>query len=106
MNGYQIADLALKNGIAPERAFHYMGVDHFLTTQQTANHRFAGVKKLGALGILKSTYGLPFFNQDPAGSSNNALSGLGIVTRTDYGFEFCGSTSYYKELWIDINTTT
>jgi len=109
-NGYNLADLALKNGIPEEKAFKLFGCYHYMTTKQTAQHRFAGVRKLGTIGILRSTYGVPYFNQDPPGPLNtatalNALSGLGIVTRVDYGFEFCGSTSYYKEFFIDINAS-
>ena len=108
-NGFTLADLALKNGIPEEKAFKYFGSYHYMTTQQTANHRFAGVRKLGTIGLLRSTWGVPYFNPDPAGPSSGAgtqsLSGLGIVTRADYGFEFCGTSSYYKEFWMDINTT-
>ncbi len=108
-NGFTLADLALKNGIPEEKAFKYFGSYHYMTTQQTANHRFAGVRKLGTIGLLRATWGVPYFNPDPSGVASgggtNSLSGLGIVTRADYGFEFCGSTSYYKEFYIDINTT-
>jgi hypothetical protein len=99
-NGFTLADLALKNGIPVERAFNYMGADHYLTTQPTAYHRFAGIKKMGTIGILRSTYGQPVFIDDPGN-----ISGLGIVTRIDYGWDFQSSTTYYKEFMIDMNTT-
>ena len=85
MNGFSEADMALKNGITD--AFRYMGAEHYLSTNHTANHLFAGVKKTGKdIGILRGTYGKVKFIEDPAGSSNNNLSGLGIVSRVDYGF--------------------
>lgn len=97
-NGFTEADIALKNGIPVQRAFRYMGVDHYLSTQHTANHVFAGIKKLGTIGILRGTFGKVKFVEDPGN-----VSGLGIVTRVDYGFDFCASTSYYKEFFIDLN---
>ena len=86
-NGFSEADVALKNGISD--AFSYMGADHYLSNDHTANHLFAGVKKVGkTLGILRGTYGKVKFIEDPAGSTNNNLSGLGIHSRIDYGFSF------------------
>lgn len=106
-NGFNTADMALKSGLPVQKAFHYMGVDHYLSTSHTANHVFAGIKKLGALGILRGTFGRTKFLEDPAGpsdgNSTNALSGVGIVTRLDYGFDWHATTSYYKEFWVDVN---
>jgi len=108
-NGFTEADIALKNGIPVQKAFRYMGVDHYLSTSHTANHVFAGIKKLGIIGILRHTFGKTKFIEDPAGpsdgASTNALSGLGVVTRVDYGFDWCGTTNYYKEFWIDLNVS-
>ena len=97
-NGFTEADISLKNGIPVAKAFRYMGVDHYLSTQHTANHLFAGIKRLGTIGILRGTYGQAKFIEDPA-----KLSGLGIVSRVDYGFDFHSTTSYYKEFFMDIN---
>lgn len=106
-NGYDTADLALKNGIPAEKAFHYMGVDHYMSNSHTAGHVFAGIKKIGILGILRGTFGKAKFIEDPApavsGSAGNAMSGLGIVSRVDYGFDWCGTTSYYKEFFMNVN---
>lgn len=83
-----------------------MGVDHYLSTQHTANHVFAGIKGMFNLGILRTTFGKAKFIEDPAGpsdgSSTNALSGLGIVSRVDYGWN---QPAYYKEFSIDINVS-
>jgi hypothetical protein len=95
-NGFSEADVALKNGIPV--GMRYMGVEHYLSTQHTAGHLFAGIKKIGDLGILRGTYGKAKFIEDP-----NATSGLGIISRVDYGWEFCGTSSYYKEFLIDVN---
>lgn len=89
-NGFTEADIALKNGIPVQRAFRYMGVDHYLSTSHTANHVIAGIKKSAEIGILRSTYGRVKFLEDPAISVTTAPqgSGLGIVSRVDYGFNF------------------
>ena len=97
-NGYSEADMALKSGIPVQKGFYYGGVSHYLTTLQTANHRFAGIKKMGKLGILAATNGVAKFIEDPA-----KVSGLGIVSRNDHGFNW---TSYYIQFNIDVNTST
>lgn len=101
-NGFTEADIALKNGIPVQKAFRYMGVDHYLSTSHTANHVFAGIKGLGEIGILRSTFGKAKFIEDPASglSAYGPLSGLGITTRVDYGFNWC---TYYSEFYMDIN---
>ena len=100
-NGYTEADLALKNGIPVQKGFYYGGATHYLSNSHTANHLFGGVKRIGNLGILRSTFGKAKFIEDPA-----KLSGLGIVSRVDYGFSFptggpSGQT--YKGIIHDIN---
>jgi hypothetical protein len=92
-NGFSEADVALKNGIPV--GMRYMGCDHYLSTLHTANHLFAGVKKVGELGILRSTYGRTKFLEDPPISvtTNAPASGLGIVSRVDYGFKFSGTAN-------------
>ena len=94
-NGYTEADIALKNGIPVAKAFHYMGVDHYLSTQHTANHLFAGIKGMFEIGILRSTYGKAKFIEDPG-----SVSGLGIVSRVDYGWN---QASYYIQFSMDVN---
>ena len=92
-NGFSEADVALKNGIPV--GMKYMGVEHYLSTQHTANHLFAGIKGIGECGILRGTYGRVKFIEDP-----NLQSGLGIVSRVDYGWNF---PTYTKEFVMDIN---
>ena len=94
-NGYLIADNALKSGIAVPKGFHYMGVDHYLSTQHTANHVFAGIKGMAELGILRGTFGKVKFLEDPG-----QLSGLGVVSRLDYGFNH---PAQLAEFFMDIN---
>ena len=76
-NGFNSADHALMGGAVPGVSF--MGFDHYISNDHTANHVFAGVKKTYALGILRSTYGQIVIIQDPA-----KVSGIGIVSRVDW----------------------
>lgn len=105
-NGFTEADIALKNGIPVQKGFYYGGVTHYLSNSHTANHVFAGIKGMGELGILSGTYGQVKFLDDPAGpadgGSANALSGMGIVSRVDFGFNW---PSYYAEYFMDVNVT-
>jgi len=96
-NGFSEADVALKNGVPV--GMRYMGVDHYLTNDNAANHLFAGVKKMHDLGILRSTYGKVKFLEDPA-TADGALSGLGIVSRVDIGFQISTPNSTLSQ---DIN---
>ena len=99
-NGFSEADVALKNGIPI--GMRYMGVNHYLSNSHTANHLFAGVQAAGELGILRSTFGKVKFLEDPAISVSTApsASGLGIVSRVDYGFLWPTS---WADMVIDIN---
>lgn len=94
-NGFTEADISLKNGIPVQKAFRYMGVDHYLSNSHTANHVIAGIKKSAEIGILRGTYGKAKFIEDPGN-----VSGLGIVTRVDYGFNF---PAQLAEFTMDIN---
>ena len=104
-SGFTEADIALKNGIPVQKAFRYMGIDHYLSTQHTANHLYAGIKGMGELGILRGTFGRVKFIEDPPASVTTAApkSGLGIVSRLDYGFNW---PTYYKEFYMDINVAS
>jgi len=101
-NGFTEADIALKNGIPVQKAFRYMGVDHYLSNSHTAGHVFAGIKKCGELGILRGTFGKVKFLEDPPASVTTAApkSGLGIVSRVDYGFNW---PAQLAEFFMDIN---
>lgn len=94
MNGFTEADIALKNGIPVQKAFRYMGVDHYLSTQHTTGHLFAGIKGSFEIGILRGTYGKAKFIEDPLN-----VSGLGVVTRIDYGWN---QPAYYIQFAMDV----
>lgn len=94
-NGFTEADLALKNGVPVQKGFYYGGVTHYLSNDHTANHVFAGIKRMGKLGILSGTFGAVKFIEDPA-----KTSGLGIVSRIDYGFNW---PTYLGQFFMDVN---
>ncbi len=97
-NGFTEADIALKNGVPVQKAFRYMGVDHYLSNSHTANHVFAGIKNQGEIGILTGTFGKAKFIEDPA-----KMSGLGIVSRVDFGLNWPAQLS---EFFMDINVAS
>ncbi len=82
-NGFNMADNALKEG--GSIGVDYMGLTHYVSTSHTANHVFAGVKKVMKLGILKATYGKTYVTEDPAGASGGNISGISVNSRLDYG---------------------
>lgn len=83
-NGFQEADKALKNGTV--EGLHYLGVDHFWSNEHTANHVFAGVKKIQRLGILRGTFGRAHTIQFPGSDANASfLSGVSYYSRVDIG---------------------
>ena len=103
--GFSTADVALKNGVPS--SFLYLGMNHYLSTNHTANHLFAGVRKVGKdIGLLRGTWGKVKFLENPAGT-NGDLSGLGIVSRLDYGFAFPSDATpadqRVQEMGIDVN---
>ena len=82
-NGFNLADIALKEGTI--EGFKYMGVEHYWSNDHTANHLFAGVKKTQKLGVLRSLYGKMMTQDFPAGSSGGILSGTLFYSRVDIG---------------------
>lgn len=92
-NGFNLADTALKNGL--KSGYHFMGVDHYVSNSHTSGHLMAGVKKIEQVGILKSTYGQVVITQDP-----NLQSGIGIVSRIDYGLNV---PTAHAKLLFDVN---
>jgi len=82
-NGFATADKALKEGTV--EGLHYLGVDHFWSNDHTANHVFAGVKKIERLGILRGTYGMAKTIEFPAADSNTFFSGKAFYSRIDIG---------------------
>ena len=94
-NGFNTADAALKNGLDSAGGYYYMGAYHYQSNDYTAGHVFAGVKKIGKLGILRSTYGKTVVTEDP-----NLQSGFGIVSRIDIGTLF---PTKHVTLVLDLN---
>lgn len=82
-NGFQTADMALKEGTV--EGLRYMGVDHYWSNDHTSGHVFAGVKKIQRLGILRGTYGRAHVIDFPAGDTNTYLSGQSFYSRVDIG---------------------
>ena len=84
MNGFTSADEALRNGT--DFGLKYFGAQHYWSNDHTANHLFAGVKRIERIGILKATYGRAHTIDFPAsaGATNN-LSGVAAYSRIDYG---------------------
>ena len=84
--GFTYADEALQNGGKGQLGKETMGLFHYVSTQGTAGHVFAGVRKVQKFGILASTYGKVYKQDNPASSTAGSLSGTQIHTRLDYGF--------------------
>lgn len=82
-NGFVTADQALKEGTV--EGLRYLGVDHYWSNDHTANHVFAGVKKIQRLGILQGTYGRAHTIEFPAADSNTFFSGVAFYSRVDIG---------------------
>jgi len=83
-NGFNLADIALKNGI--DEGYHYMGVDHLTSNSHTSGHLFGGIKGLMHLGILKDTYGQVVYDSEPA-TVSGVLSAIAVISRIDWEFK-------------------
>lgn len=85
--GFTFADMALKDGImsADSVGKYAFGAWHYVSESHTANHVFAGVRKIQQIGLLKSTFGRIYFNPN-AVNADGPLSGVNWETRLDYGF--------------------
>ena len=85
--GFTFADMALKDGIMDSdgQGKYAFGAYNYVSESHTANHVFAGVRKIQQLGLLKSTYGKIFYNPN-AISADGPLSGESHEARLDYGF--------------------
>lgn len=97
-NGFTTADKGLKEGTV--EGLHYLGVDHYWSNDHTANHLFAGVKKVERLGILRGTYGRAHTIEFPAGDTNTYLSGKSYYSRVDIGHL---TPTAHEGLVFDIN---
>lgn len=83
--GYAFADEALRDGGKGRLGKEAMGLYHYVSTQHTALHVFAGVRKAQKFGILSKTYGKVYKQDNPSSSTAGSLSGTQIHTRLDYG---------------------
>ena len=90
-NGFTSADSALKEGTV--EGLRYMGADHYWSNGHTANHVFAGVKKVERIGIMKGTYGRAHTIDFPAGDTNTYMSGKSFYSRIDIGHLTLGAHS-------------
>lgn len=84
-NGFAFADEALRDGGKGRIGKETMGLFHYISTQHTANHLMAGVRKVQKLGILNKTFGRTYVNEMPSSSTAGSLSGTQIHSRVDYG---------------------
>lgn len=96
-NGFVEADKALRDGT--QVGFYYMGVYHYASNLITANHLFAGVRKIFHLGICRSTYGQVVVVDEPA-TAAGAVSGIGVISRVDFKFKAWEKTD---DVLFDIN---
>ena len=82
-NGFNLADLALKDGVS--EGYKLFGAEHYFTNDNTANHIYAGVKGIAQIGLLSTTWGQLDVINNPAGASGGNLSGVGLRVRSDSG---------------------
>lgn len=84
--GFNMADLALKNGI--KQGFEYMGVEHYSTSKNASGHLFAGVKKAFNTYVVSSTFGKVKTVVNPyVSSATGIISGVGLESRIDREFK-------------------
>lgn len=97
--GFSTADRILINGA--DRGFKLFGIEHYYSNLIAAGHAFGGVKKMMTCGICKSTFGQVYEIEDPV-VSGAQISGIGIISRIDFGFETWVNS---KPVLFDINYT-
>lgn len=99
-NGFGSADEALKKGLAPQ--VHYLGLDWYVSNDNTPDHAFAGVKKVQHLGILQGTFGKMHKFPGIAGTSGGIQSGIAYHSRVDIGHL---TPTDHAALVFDVNDT-
>lgn len=97
-NGFASADEALKNGLAPQ--VKYLGLTWYVSNDNTADHVFAGVRKVQRLGILKGTFGHMHKFPGIAGTSGGIQSGIAYHSRVDIGHL---TPTDHANLVLDVN---
>lgn len=101
--GYSFADEALRDGGKGRIGKEAMGLYHYVSTQHASGgHLFAGVRKAQKFGILSSTYGKIYKQDNPSSSTAGSLSGTQIHSRLDYGFLV---PTNLLPVVFDVNTT-
>ena len=88
--GFSTADDIIMNGM--KFGMKYMGWEHYVSNQHTANHLFAGVKGVHFLGVAPGAFPMVYEVAEPTAKeagSNEAgnLSAIAMVTRMDYVFK-------------------
>jgi len=97
-NGFASADEALKNGLAPQ--VKYLGINWYVSNDNTADHVMAGVRKIEHLGILKGTFGRMHKFPGIAGTSGGIQSGIAYHSRVDIGHN---TPTDHANLVLDVN---
>ena len=82
-NGFNLADLALKDGVS--EGYKLFGAEHYFSNDNAANHVFAGVKEICEIGLLRRTWSQLDVIENPAGATGGNLSGVGLRVRSDSG---------------------
>ena len=83
-NGFESADEALKNGLAPQ--VKYLGLIWYISNQNTTDHAFGGVRKIQQIGILDKTFGKMHRFPGGGGAADQVQSGITFHTRVDVGY--------------------
>lgn len=97
-NGFGTADKFLVDGTM--EGLKYLDVYHYWSNDFTANHVFAGVRKLERVGILRGTYGMASTINFPAADSGTFFSGKAFYSRVDFGHLTPGG---YSTCLFDVN---
>lgn len=100
-NGFATADEFLVEGTL--EGLKYLGCFHYWSNEHTANHVFAGVRKIERLGILQGTYGRASTIEWPAADSNMFFSGVAFYSRVDIGHL---TPAAHSGLVFDINVAS
>lgn len=95
--GFSAADNIIMNGT--RMGMRYMDVEHYFSNQHTANHLFAGVKKVHFLGTTPNVFPMVYPVDEPS-DTNGQFSAKAMVTRLDYVYK---TWTNMKPVLLDIN---
>lgn len=102
--GFSSADDIIINGM--NFGVKYMGWEHYVSNQHTANHIFAGVKGVHFLGTAPGMFPLSYEVSEPSVIETDGdpaagnLSAISMVTRLDYVYK---TWNNMKPVLFDIN---